>query len=305
VGSDPLRARFAPRRRGPLAVAAVLGPLVLIPMLLAGAGSTAIGPGGTLPEERSASVSLDVTPGVPPCSALEPNATLNATYSTVYDGLPSLANGTPGPNSTRPANQSAYPSLPAGEAQLVAAWWAVCTSPAFASAYDRAPNGSFGTGLQLNGSTGDYQTVVGFEWVVSCAGVPSADGDVCETSVSWFIDLRSGQTDGPLTRTWASVPTGGPPREPSPSAPGGYSTPFGTVTPLELAGVVAGVGVVMATLAVAGVRAARRQRQGRAPGGEPEAETRPEAAGTEPPVPRRRPPTEGTSEEPDPLGDVY
>jgi hypothetical protein len=147
------------------------------------------------------------------CASLVTNASLNSTYNSIYFGLPTeFQNWTPGPNSSTPTNQSEYPNVTAGDQQLDDVWIAICGGTVFTTLYDDWGPDAFSSGFQYNGSTGDYQTDYGFIWHANCTNSSWAAHGPCEFIATWYVDIVTGNIDGPLYQEMSGGGLGGPPR---------------------------------------------------------------------------------------------
>jgi hypothetical protein len=190
-------------RPGPPLLASIV-VLALCGVAIAGSLAT-IGSSGPAPPKASA-----VTESAA-CAGIDSNASLDTVYASIYSGLPSVGQGgSTGPNQSAIAGQNAYPNLTAGEAQLVAAWTAICDSPSFTSLDAQWGAGAFGTGYQLLPS-GFYEANFQFIYHASCSNSSDNSSSACEWITTWNANLSRGVVSGPVT-TGGGTPFGwGPP----------------------------------------------------------------------------------------------
>jgi hypothetical protein len=245
----------------------------------------------------------------PTCASLQTNASINDTYNGIYTALPGdFKNWTVGPNETRPVNQSGYPNVTIGDEQQIAAWITICDSPAFGAEYAAGVNSSFSWGYGLNGSTGTYQAFYVLGWHASCSNSADRSNTGCGYSTTWYVDLVTGQIDGPWTTAdGPPLGSGGPP----PLEGGSSEASFLGLTAIQWLVTVGAIvtATIASVLAVSAVR-----RRGRTPSGSgmepPVGTTQPGApvAGesrTVGPADPIGPPRAGESDASDPLSDVY
>jgi hypothetical protein len=146
------------------------------------------------------------------CATTNSNASLEVTYSSIYDGLPDFVrNWTASPNATAPVNQSGYPNLTVGESQLVAAWTSICESYSYTMLFSEWGSQNTTSGSELNDSTGVFQAIFGFTWHGTCTNASLTIYGPCEFFANWLVDLATGETAGPLFTETGGPSPGGPP----------------------------------------------------------------------------------------------
>jgi hypothetical protein len=154
------------------------------------------------------------------CASIEPNATLRAEYAQVYDGLANATQaGSGGGNGSQLKNQSAYPNVTVGTAQLISAWSQICDSPSYAALYQRWGLANVTEGGQLLAS-GYYQESYGFHYWASCENSTIANSSGCQWDSDWNVNLATGNVTGPYTTRDDSLPGGYPGGPSGPSSPG-------------------------------------------------------------------------------------
>lgn len=201
------------------------------------------------------------------CSTLNSNVSLNGTIEEIYRGLPNVSQTwSPSSNSSMPTNESGYPTQTAADAELIGAWASICASPIYVALLGEWGTNNVTGGLALNGSTGHYQVNFGVYWHAACANPANNADGYCQHSTTWYVDLVTGQVDGPITTEWAGPPTGwGPPpfqgdptQSPASGAGGGW---FSQLPSAEGWVLVAGLGAAaVATLLCATLLYRRRKR---------------------------------------------
>lgn len=183
------------------------------------------------------------------CSKINPNSSLNSTYASIYNGLPTGSGGhSHGLNSTTETNQSGYPNLTVGGQQLIDAWISICESSVYQALYNEYGAKNITSGSQLNGSTGHYQVDYGFVYYAACPSGSSSGNDSCELFTTWYVDLVTGSVDGPVT-TEGGTPLGTP-QTGGPSLVSILGVPSRIVYSLLAAGITAaGLGVMVVAIA--------------------------------------------------------
>lgn len=237
-----------------LVVGSFLFPGLLIAPLGAHPGTPVDTPVGFRPSGES-----------PTCAQINSNATLNSTYTGIYEGVKNLSNSTVGPNGTRPVNQSGYPNIPTGEALLRSAWIAICGSPAYTTLLTEWGLTGLTSSVQLT-STGYYQIGYGFAYHASCANPADSSSNGCGYFTSWFVALPSGNVTGPVT-TAMGPPLGNPPGSapgPTSGGPGGQTSLFGAPATATDSWIIA-VGAVAAVGALVALLVLRRPRSPNGP----------------------------------------
>jgi len=201
---------------GIVSLAFVVTFVVLVAMLAA-----PLGPAGSTARASASSRNLSVAFGAVDCASLNSNASLNGTIAGIYHGLPNVTQyWTPASNSTRPANESAYPSQSAADIELIGAWLSICQSSGYQILLDQWGSGNATGGLDLNWSTGHYQVNFGIYWHAACSNWAGNGSGYCQHSSTWSFDLVTGTVDGPITVEWGGPPLGwGPPPAPTTSDP--------------------------------------------------------------------------------------
>ena len=205
-------------------------------------------------------IALSSPSGATTCSTLNSNASLNGTIEEIYRGLPNVSQTwSPASNSTMPTNESGYPTQTEADAELIAAWTSICSSPTYVALLGEWGTNNTTGGLALDGPTGHYQVNFGIYWHAACANPANNVDGYCQHSTTWYLDLVTGQVDGPVTTEWGGPPLGwgpppyegGPPQSPASGPRVGWfsqlATPEGWVLMAGL-GAAAVAAVLSATL---------------------------------------------------------
>lgn len=227
---------------------------------------------GSAPVARGVSggpgaIALSSPLGATECSTLNSNASLNGTIEEIYRGLPNVSQTwSPASNSTMPTNESGYPTQTGADAELIAAWASICASPTYIALLGEWGANNTTGGLALDGPTGHYQVNFGIYWHAACADPANNADGYCQHSTTWYLDLVTGQVDGPTTTEWAGPPPGwGPPPAPGDStqSPGGGSGDgwFSQLPPAEGWVLVVGLGAAAVAAVVCATLLYRRRER--------------------------------------------
>jgi hypothetical protein len=245
----------------------------------------------------------------PVCATIATNVSLNRTYSYAYN-----ASQSGGGNFSSTNQSGSYPNLTVGDQQLHSAWVSICESPQFSTLYVQFGAQALTKNLEPNASSGHYQASFTFLYLASCNTPTNFSSSGCEYLTAWYVDLFSGQMNGPITSSGGTPGgTGNTGGTPGGSNPGGTPSSHRAV-PLWYT--FALIGALVGALVVAVVAVTVRSRSKRTDPDDDELQSAligitPAASGAVAAV-RRAEPNGGSSTaeaiEPvasDPLQDVY